>query len=286
MTAADFYLGRGPSARWIGSLCQLADPAELATAPAGHTLLAATSELDFARAAAALLLQGGSVHHLADGWPWSWQDSSLTGWCYAFDAGRVWVSYFGRVWFPCPCPDHEDFDTVIDKLRRSSADGPRATFPAQQQRSSAVDSQVDVANGRAIGFWELHSLMEQAARDTGNLDTALFVEVDSPCLFVDDEPDSLLAYVLRRLGATAAKVHALGINDREPSHVFARLGFQLTRNARALADDFWCWELRAEWWADLLADHSRPIYPRDPDAVPPLLQAGQLVSTHRPRVDR
>ncbi|MCP2243304.1 hypothetical protein [Lentzea aerocolonigenes] len=121
---------------------------------------------------------------------------------------------------------------------------------------------------REIGFCELHALLEQAARDTGDLDTSLppWSEQEPSELFVDDQPFSLLANVLNSLGVTAAKVHRLKINGDHPSHVFSRLDFRLTRNASKLADDFWIWELRAELWADLLADHARPAYPDDPDA--------------------
>ena len=145
MTAADFYLGRGPSARWIGSLRPQADPAELAVTPPGRILLAATASPDYARAVEDLLalpavIQNGGGSRPADGWPWSWPDSSLTGWCYAFDTAGVWISYFGRAWFTCPLLTHTDFDEAVDRLRRSSSDGPRATFPPQLRQPSTVGS--------------------------------------------------------------------------------------------------------------------------------------------------
>lgn len=272
MTAADFYLGRGEDARWIGSLSHHADPTALASIPHGPDILNAVSASAFACAVDSLLAdaQAGDVHSPGDGWPWRWPDSALTGWCYAFDTGRVWISYFGRAWFVCPAVDRDDFDTVLDGLRRSSTDGPRADFPAQHSSRPSTSDRPQFTSSREISFWELHGLLEQAARDTRDPDTALcgWTEMEPPELFIGDEPYSLLAHVLHALGVRGAKVHALGINDRAPSQVFARLGCRLTRNARELADEFWFWELREEWWADLLADHARPTYPQDLDAHP------------------
>lgn len=33
----------------------------------------------------------GDAFHPADGWPWSWPDSAMTDWVYAFDDGHVWA---------------------------------------------------------------------------------------------------------------------------------------------------------------------------------------------------
>jgi hypothetical protein len=32
------------------------------------------------------------------GWPWPWEDSNTTDYAYAWDEGRVWITYFGHGW--------------------------------------------------------------------------------------------------------------------------------------------------------------------------------------------
>jgi hypothetical protein len=94
---ADFYDGRGPHARWLGSLQHHADPAGVLAAPPGRLALTATDPAAFADAVEDLLLVWeehtdiGNAFPPADGWPWTWPDSSMTDWVYAFDNGHPWA---------------------------------------------------------------------------------------------------------------------------------------------------------------------------------------------------
>lgn len=270
MTAADFYIGRGPSAVWVGSLSHNAGPEIVHWTPAGSEVLGAVTAHDYARGLDTLLSLPSDdrrnwAHHPANGWPWCWQDSSLTGWCYAFDAARVWVSYFGRAWFPCPTTDQLESGTVLDRLRRSSSTGPRPAFPALGLAPGCADHCTGPAEPHVVGFWELLGLMAHAARETGNLDVAFETTEETTRLFSGDEPESLLGAVLLRLGVPAAGVHASELNTEPPSYVFPRFGFQLTAKASQLADDFQIWEAHGELVADLLADFEQSANPYDPD---------------------
>jgi hypothetical protein len=113
-TRADFYIGRGPGAEWLGSVAWDAYPSGLPS-----ELLAATSEDEF-RARVAELASRDDWTSPSDGWPWPWNDSHTTDYAYAFDGGAVWAASFGHGWFPAT-GDEPDED--------SEADLPPCVFP-------------------------------------------------------------------------------------------------------------------------------------------------------------
>lgn len=271
MTGADFYIGRGPSATWVGSLSHNARPSILHWTTVGEELLNATTERDYAHALDALLSlpvkeRRNWAYRPSSGWPWCWPDSSLTGWCYAFDGGRVWVSYFGRAWFPCPTPEQMESGPVLKRLRRKSIDGPQPVFPVVDQARACAEQ---LGKGpRTLGFWELLGLIEHAARVTGDLEVTVDTDEEATRLFRGDHTDSLLGAVLLTLGVPAAEVHALGLNRKPPSVVFPRFGFPLTPDAAALADDFQVYETRGTPWADLLTEFEETADPYDPNVNP------------------
>jgi hypothetical protein len=91
-TRADFYVGRGKDAEWVGSI-------RWSGYPHGYPkpLLLCYSEEQFRR-------EVREVHRdfisPEQGWPWSWDTSHNTNYTYAFDDGRVWVSLLGCTWEP------------------------------------------------------------------------------------------------------------------------------------------------------------------------------------------
>lgn len=113
---ADFYVGTGPDARWLGSLADLdhtAEPAGPLSAVAG--LLAAATRSAYEAGVAALLAEhrAREVGFVAlpgpgeaGGWPWLAATSG--GWnAYTFVDGRVLSSARGGPWF-VPNPDLPD----------------------------------------------------------------------------------------------------------------------------------------------------------------------------------
>jgi len=96
-TKADFYVGTGPSAEWIGSISYDGHP-ECAPANA----LGASSEVAF-RAEVERLLSEPPADRVptrpAEGWPWPWPDSRTTDYAYAWcPDGVVRISAGGRRW--------------------------------------------------------------------------------------------------------------------------------------------------------------------------------------------
>ena len=93
-TRADFYVGRGDTAEWLGSIAYDGDPEGI-----DQLILVCRTETAF-RYAVADFLKGRIDRTLAaDGWPWPWNTSHTTDFAYAFDGGATHASFFGGAWF-------------------------------------------------------------------------------------------------------------------------------------------------------------------------------------------
>ena len=128
-TRADYYVGRGPDAEWLGSTAWDGYP---------HGVFEATPELFPAtvetwREWVATLLAGrGDATLPGQGWPWPWDNSRTTDFSYAWDRGVIWGSEFGHSWFRLD-PDAEDFGQSED-----DADGPKVDFPDMSARKAVT----------------------------------------------------------------------------------------------------------------------------------------------------
>jgi hypothetical protein len=91
-TRADFYVGRGEGATWLGSIAYdgypEGDVAELLGIKDEHAWKVAVHRLLVSR-------EDGTTTDL--GWPWPWDDSNTTDFSYTWDDG-VWVTCFGYGW--------------------------------------------------------------------------------------------------------------------------------------------------------------------------------------------
>lgn len=100
-TYADFYVGRGPKARWVGSIDSDGQPENMP-----KEIRRASTARAF-RAAVRFRLRkmnrsplGGAVVAGEGEWPHSWTNSAKSDFAYAFDRGLVYVSNFGGPWIP------------------------------------------------------------------------------------------------------------------------------------------------------------------------------------------
>jgi hypothetical protein len=94
-TRADFYIGTGEKADWLGSIAWGGYPGSRVEG----ALTAKTAD-DFKEQVQALLDDddGTKPEH---GWPWPWENSHTTDYAYAWDPERgVLVSCFGSAWVP------------------------------------------------------------------------------------------------------------------------------------------------------------------------------------------
>ncbi|HUN93437.1 MAG TPA: hypothetical protein VMU33_15415 [Burkholderiaceae bacterium] len=124
-TRADFYLGRGEDATWLGSLLAEARPENIPAA-----ILEAREAGDFEARVRAFLSSAGGL--LAEhGWPWRWRHSGETGYTYAFDGERTLVGV-GNRWhgwrggrLTASQDEHYRMPDMVARLERS---GPAAVF--------------------------------------------------------------------------------------------------------------------------------------------------------------
>jgi hypothetical protein len=108
-TRADFYLGRGPDAEWLGSIAWDGDPLGVP-----QWVTHATDPDIYRDAVLNLIGQRRDAITAAEGWPWKWDDSQGTNYAYAFDEGRVWASCYGSSWWKAAAPE-PDHTTLVKK---------------------------------------------------------------------------------------------------------------------------------------------------------------------------
>lgn len=108
-TRADFYIGRGLRAEWIGSIAWDGYPNNEDLGD----VIRARSEAKFRRSVKALETRNDFTSP-SQGWPWPWENSHLTDYAYAYEEGvehgEVWATCFGYDWFDPlrPQPEWEE----------------------------------------------------------------------------------------------------------------------------------------------------------------------------------
>ncbi|WP_177215582.1 hypothetical protein [Actinokineospora terrae] len=132
---ADFYLGTGPQARWLGSLAESGHPSTLITLGGAPGMLTATTSDAYEAAVEALLLGHDTTRPgfafraergEASSWPWL-RTGSSGWWAYAFVDGRVRACLRGGPWFR---PDPHQPDGGAE-----TATGPDAELPVPGERA-------------------------------------------------------------------------------------------------------------------------------------------------------
>lgn len=150
-TRADFYVGRGEAAEWIGSIAYDGYPfykprlSEVWIGGVKAEVLGATNEAAYRLAVAnCLKIPSNSGTSPEQGWPWTWPTSYLTDYAYAFDNGQVWMSHFASEWkIPLYTkatdnhahkPDFGAEDDSQDDEDEDSFGDPRVIFPDMSSR--------------------------------------------------------------------------------------------------------------------------------------------------------
>src|SRR5271155_2203845 len=119
-TRADFYIGRGTTAEWIGSVGWDGYPDAMP-----KELFDSTNDAAFRIQVARLDASREDFTHPDEGWPWPWDNSQLTDFSYAFDEQKVWASCFGYAWQLAT-----EFKDIEDEH------GPRVEFPDMSARKN------------------------------------------------------------------------------------------------------------------------------------------------------
>ena len=98
-TRADFYIGQGKQAEWLGSVAYDGYPQEPREKPGiPRKLLKVKTEKAFRSAVVRLLASRQDGSSPEDGWPWPWKDSGTTDYAYALVDGKVLVCPYGTTW--------------------------------------------------------------------------------------------------------------------------------------------------------------------------------------------
>jgi len=113
-TRADFYIGKPETGEWIGSIALDGYPDGIANK--NKDVLTASTEVAFREAVAAMLDADRHSTIPAQGWPWPWNDGTLTDFSYLFDDGKVMASSWGNVLFDPLQPQPEIEDQQKSKL--------------------------------------------------------------------------------------------------------------------------------------------------------------------------
>lgn len=95
-TRADFYIGRGQNAEWLGSVAY--DGYEWNDETS--VLMRSRTVEEFREAVAAIKLNRADFTDPCEGWPWPWDDSNTTDYAYVFDDGAVTIPREIVNWFP------------------------------------------------------------------------------------------------------------------------------------------------------------------------------------------
>lgn len=127
-TRADFYVGRGESAEWLGSIAWDGNPNGIDDA----VLRAATEEIYRETVAAFLKRDDGTLPEM--GWPWPWNDSGTTDYAYAFEGSRVYGSCFGHAWWLLDLNSETWGEPEFD----SDEPGDAAVFPDMTSRKNVT----------------------------------------------------------------------------------------------------------------------------------------------------
>ena len=134
-TRADFYVGRGADAEWLGSIAFDGWPGADGTGgmhsdeyPHGAAVLRSESEADFRDNIRQFFAEkGDQVTVPGDGWPWPWETSATTDYAYAFVDGKVWASCFGHEWFD-PLKEQPEDDTPKSAIFPNMSDRAAVTL--------------------------------------------------------------------------------------------------------------------------------------------------------------
>lgn len=93
-TRADFYVGKGKDAEWLGSIAWDGYRSGIP----GY-ILKATREEDFRKAVEVFLTERDDARFAKDGWPWPWNTSEITDCSYWFFDGAChdeWGGCYAR----------------------------------------------------------------------------------------------------------------------------------------------------------------------------------------------
>lgn len=110
-TRADFYVGKGRDAEWIGSVGYDGYREGI-----NGAVLAATDETTFRAAVAAFLERRDDATVPDQGWPWPWDTSATSDCSYWFFDSKVWEELNGAYLACSENPDDHPDTAGLEKI--------------------------------------------------------------------------------------------------------------------------------------------------------------------------
>jgi hypothetical protein len=149
-TRADFYIGRGKNAQWLGSTAwdgypdgivltgaKLEYGHEHSEFPEGQHLFDSVTEPEFKARLDQYFQNRSDVTLPEQGWPWPWKNSNTTDFAYAFDDGKVYGTCFGHGWWLASNGPPDDDDRVAKDIEWPELSTDNAA-PAGSTRSGVM----------------------------------------------------------------------------------------------------------------------------------------------------
>src|SRR6478736_9246390 len=120
-TRADFYVGKGLTAEWIGSIAWdgYRDGID-------SKLLKSQTEKQFRNRVKKFLVNRNDATYPEQGWPWPWDNSSITDCSYWFFDGVVWdieYNYPDPTYYSCDCNKISPYEDAGDNGNADSFKG-------------------------------------------------------------------------------------------------------------------------------------------------------------------
>lgn len=138
-TRADFYVGKGKDAEWIGSIAWDGYRDGIDDA-----VLQASSVDAFRSAVAKFFVERDDVTLPMRGWPWPWKTSATTDCSYWFFDGQVWDEDDDRYASCSADPDSkpigDDIDYPVFDTDRFARDGQRSGLIVVTKRADGTSS--------------------------------------------------------------------------------------------------------------------------------------------------
>jgi hypothetical protein len=111
-TRADFSVGRGEHAEWLGSIAWDGYPDGIPIDIVRPDNAASMDEAEYRGAVTRFLAEREDATLPEHGWPWPWDNSQTTDYAYAWDEHKVWASCFGGRWYRANDPQLTEDDIV------------------------------------------------------------------------------------------------------------------------------------------------------------------------------
>lgn len=130
-TRADFYVGRGKDAEWLGSVAWDGHPGNF------REIMIQVTEKGFRAMVAKEFGDREDATLPEQGWPWPWNDSGTTDFSYAFDGGKVYTTCFGHGWDTLAEYDAEQKRLEKDDYEEPP-ERPKVEFPDMSERKNVT----------------------------------------------------------------------------------------------------------------------------------------------------